>query len=79
LSIGQGPGKWERTIQEYIMSETTLAEGAAQDPVINVIERAPSLEEGGARTAGEGLDRAAREAMEARRRREFDTARARLR
>jgi hypothetical protein len=61
------------------MSETTLAEGAAQDPVINVIERAPSLEEGGARTAGEGLDRAAREAMEARRRREFDTARARLR
>jgi hypothetical protein len=78
-SIGQGPGKWERTIREYIMSETTLAEGAAQDPVINVIERAPSLEEGGARTAGEGLDRAAREAMEARRRREFDTARARLR
>ncbi|CAG4913595.1 LPD7 domain-containing protein [Paraburkholderia gardini] len=61
------------------MSETTLAEGAAQDPVINVIERAPSLEGDGAGEAREALDRAAREAMEARRRGEFDAVRARLR
>ncbi|QIE24671.1 LPD7 domain-containing protein [Caballeronia sp. SBC2] len=61
------------------MSETTLADGAARDPVINVIERAPSLEEGGAGGAREGLDRPAAEAMDARRRREFDAVRARLR
>jgi hypothetical protein len=61
------------------MSETTLAEGAAQDPVINVIERAPLPEEGGAGGTGESLDRAAAEAMDARRHREFDAVRARLR
>jgi len=61
------------------MSETTLAEGAAQDPVINVIERAPLPEEGGAGGTGESLDRAAAEAMDARRRREFDAVRARRR
>ncbi|CAN7450529.1 DNA primase [Caballeronia sp. LjRoot34] len=61
------------------MSETTLAEGAAQDPVINVIERAPLPEEGGAAGTAESLDRAAAEAMDARRRRKFDAVRARLR
>jgi hypothetical protein len=61
------------------MSETTLAEGTAQAPVINVIERAPLPEEGGAGGTGESLDRAAAEAMDARRRREFDAVPARLR
>ncbi|SOE69179.1 hypothetical protein SAMN05414139_03483 [Burkholderia sp. D7] len=61
------------------MSETTLAEAAAKDPVINVIERAPLPQEGGAGGNGESLDRAAAEAMDARRRREFDAVRARLR
>ena len=61
------------------MSKTTLTEGAAQDPVINVIERAPLPEEGGAGGTGESLDRAAAEAMDARRRREFDAVRARRR
>src|SRR5471032_1291236 len=61
------------------MSKTTLTEGAAQDPVINVIERAPLPEEGGAGGTGESMDRPAAEAMDARRRREFDAVRARLR
>lgn len=61
------------------MSETTWAEGAAHDPLINVIERAPLPKEGGAGGTGESLDRAAAEAMDARRRREFDAVRARLR
>jgi hypothetical protein len=60
------------------MSETTLAERAAQDPMINMIERAPLPQEGGAGGSGESLDRAVAEAMDARQRREIDAVRARL-
>ena len=61
------------------MSETSLTESVAHDPLINVIERAPLPKEGGAGGTGESLDRAAAEAMDARLRREFDALRARLR
>lgn len=60
------------------MSETTLAERAAPDPMINMIERAPLPQEGGADGSGESLYREVAEAMDARRRREFDAVRARL-
>jgi hypothetical protein len=60
------------------MSETTLAERVTRDPMINMIERAPTPQEGGAGGGGESLDRAVAEAIDARRRREFDAVRTRL-
>lgn len=65
-------------------ASSTFAAAAQQDPVINVIEQDPPVPHDAGASSGErervgNLDQAARDAVAARRRREFDAARARLR
>jgi hypothetical protein len=65
-------------------ASTSSGNAAQQDPVINVIEQDPPILDAAGAEAGDhgragNLDQAARDAVAARRRREFDAARARLR
>jgi len=65
-------------------ASTSSGNAAQQDPVINVIEQDPPTPDAAGAEAGDhgragNLDPAARDAVAARRRREFDAARARLR